>query len=113
MVKRNFGKVLNFCFVMACVVHNMFIIYNSANPENPEIMIYNKNIRDIEIPISLLLCLSYADETIENDRYKKVGYEDNIRFYSGTSIFNESIIGWFGHMENGSTYDSIEGKHFI
>ena len=65
---------------------------------------------DVDMPLSFIFCLRNIDNELEIEKYQKAGYFSIHRFFSGTSMFNESVIGWLGHMENGSTYDSIEGK---
>ena len=42
-------------------------------------------------------------------RYNKVGYDDLWKFFYGKSKFDNHIYGWSGHMENGSTFESVEG----
>ena len=85
----------------------MFIFYTNSNPAIPEIILHNKNIMDVNMPLSFIFCLRTTESEIEWN--KKVGYDNIQRFFSGTSIYNQSTIGWLGHMENGSTYDSVEG----
>ena len=65
---------------------------------------------DVDMPISIIFCLSETNSEIENEKYKKAGYINIYKFFSGTNMFNESVVGWLGHMENGSTNDSLEGK---
>ena len=102
MFKRNFCQILNIVFVVSCVIHVNAI---------PEITLYNKNNMDVKMPLSFIFCLRNKNPKTENEKYKKAGYEYMKRFFLGTSMYNESTIGWFGHMENGSTYDSLEGRN--
>ena len=55
-------------------------------------------------------CLRNTDTELEEKMYKEAGYDTVFRFYTGTSMFNDSVVGWLGHMENGSTYSSLEGR---
>ena len=64
----------------------------------------------VDMPLSFIFCLRNINTEIENEKYQKAGYFSIYRFFSGTSTFNESVVGWLGHMENGSTNDSLEGK---
>ena len=88
-------------------------IDNNSNPAIPEIIIKNKNIKDVDMPLSFIFCLRNRNVTSANEKYKEAGYESIYRFFSGTSMYNESIVGWLGQMENGSTYDSFEGTFYI
>ena len=93
---------------MACVVHLIYITYFEINPAIPEIVVSRTNIEDLEeFPITFKIC---AEETNNIERYKKVGYDGFANFYEGLlSTDNYSTIGWYGHMQNGSTYTSTEG----
>ena len=61
------------------------------------------------MPLSFLVCLTIKQPERLDKNFMKVGYKNVHRIFSGRSMYNDSIIGWFGHMENGSTYDSLEG----
>ena len=65
---------------------------------------------DVDMPLSFIFCLRNTNADLENEKYLKTGYNSSHKFFSGTSIYNESVVGWLGHMENGSTNDSLEGK---
>ena len=109
MLKNNLSQILNIVLTISCVIHVIFIFYSNSYPAIPEIIIHNKKIMDINMPLSFIFCLRNKNSETENEKYKKAGYEFIQRFFLGTSKYNESMIGWFGHMENGSTYDSLEG----
>ena len=113
MLRNNLTQILNIVLIISCVVHVIFIFYNNSNPANPEIIIENKNISDVSMPLSFIFCLSNKNDKSENEKYQKAGYQSSYRFFSGTSLYNESVVGWLGHLENGSTYDSLEGKFTI
>ena len=34
---------------------------------------------------------------------------DLFEFFNGNSRFNDSVVGWAGHTENGSSIGSVEG----
>ena len=45
--------------------------------------------------------------------FKDAGYSNIQKFFTGRSMHNDSIFGWFGHMKNGSTYNSMEGMYNV
>ena len=94
--------------VIICVLHICSIVYLNANPRLPNIIKYKKDIEDIEFPISFILCINPKKNSIE--KMKTFGYVDEWSFYSGKSMFNDSIIGWAGHSKNGPIYESAEGR---
>ena len=96
--------------IISCIIHVIFIFYNNLYPRIPEIIIQNKNIMDVNMPLSFIFCLKNTNTELEEKKYREAGYDTVFRFYSGTSMFNESVVGWLGHMENGSTYNSLEGR---
>ena len=65
---------------------------------------------DVNMPLSFIFCLRNTNTVLEGKKYKEAGYDNVFRFFSGTSMFNESVVGWLGHMENGSTFDSLKGR---
>ena len=101
------NRVVTCIFVVACGFHVSHIVSNILNPQFPQVRHYKKVLKDIEFPISFLICI----DQIVNDttKYREVGYSNVYRFYIGESMHNESVIGWRGHMKNGSTYDTVEG----
>ena len=44
-------------------------------------------------------------------RYENYGHKDSFEFFNGKSHFNDSIFGWNGHTENGSTVSSVKGEN--
>ena len=93
---------------LSCILHIGFIIKDILYPDLPEISIYKQDLKDIEFPVSFIICV----DQLENDtlKYQEVGYKNVWRFYMGESMHNESIIGWRGHVENGTKYDTVEGS---
>ena len=92
--------LLNLVFTVMCLCHVSFTLYNAVNPPRPEIKVYDKALEDVPFPILFKFC----GKEIHNrsGRFKKYGYEDEVSFYEGTSKFSKNIIGWNGHLENGS-----------
>ena len=89
----------------------MFLFYNNSNPKLPEIIMTNKNIRDVEMPLSFLVCLTIKNPELKDKNFKNAGYSNIQQFITGNSLHNDSIFGWFGHMKNLSTFNSLEGVY--
>ena len=74
-------------------------------------------LKDIKFPLSFRICLNdlydseeYTDKEFENlNKFKKFGYASGHTFYRGQSMFNESLVGWNGHTEDGETIGTTEG----
>ena len=109
MLRNNLSQILSIVLSISCVVHVMFIFYNNSYPAIPEILIETKKIMDVNMPLSFIFCLRNTNTALENEKYRKTGYENIQRFFSGTSMYNESVIGWLGHVKNGAAFDSLEG----
>ena len=80
-------------------------------PDWPEIKITNKDLKDIEFPLSFRICVSEIDNSYE--RYTDHGYTHDFAFFNGESSYNSSLIGWNGHTQNGSTIGPLRGLNFI
>ena len=52
------------------------------------------------------MCVSEIERT---DMFTHLGYDHEIDFYLGKSVFNDSLFGWSGHLQNGSTIGTVEG----
>ena len=99
-----FTLSLNLALGVICIVHIGFIIHNILFPPIPSIKVYEKQLKDIEFPLLLRICIN--DKTMQ--RFKDVGYFNDWEFFLGKSRFNNSIYGWNGHTEDGSSIGSFE-----
>ena len=104
---RQTVKTINLTLLMICTLNSYDVIYRLVNPELPDVKVYVTNIEEIDFPLSFRLCLYYY--IFDVDRYRDLGYDDSFDFYLGMSMYNESLIGWNGHNEDGSTIGSTEG----
>ena len=107
-ILKKFYITLKIVIIISCASHICFLFYNTVHPELPEIKVYQKGLDEIEFPLSFLVCVHEMVHV--SGRYRRLGYSDYIDFYYGQSRFNGSIYGWGGHMENGTTYGSVEGN---
>ena len=96
---------------LAFIIHVCVLIHNKLNPDIPDIKHYKKDLKEIDFPLAFQICIH---EKIYNDtkKFKDLGYFDLLSFFSGTSMFNDSIVGWTGHTENGSSMATVEGLRF-
>ena len=62
------------------------------------------------MPLSFIFCLRKTNTELENEQFREAGYDSVYKFFAGTSKYNDSVVGWLGHMENGSTFNSLEGR---
>ena len=97
--------VLNFLFIAICCVHVGIIVFIFINRCNPDIKVYEQELKDIEFPVAIILCVDKIENS--SQEYKDVGYADLETFFTGFGKFN-SNMGWGGHLENGSTLGTVE-----
>ena len=90
---------------MAFVVHLSILIYNKLNPSLPEVKYYKRDLNEIDFPIAFQLCI--GENNYSHINYKDLGYDNLFDFFHGKSQFNDSIVGWAGHTENGSSLGSV------
>ena len=107
---NKFYVTLNFFIILSCASHICFLFYNTVYPDLPDIKVYQRSLEEVEFPLSFLVCVHEMVHV--SGRYKKLGYSNYADFYFGRSRFNGSIYGWGGHMENGTTFGSVEGLIF-
>ena len=100
--------ILNFLFCIAFLIHISILIYYIIYPEVPEIVVYQKNLKEIDFPMNIRICAHELNDS--KTRYQKFGYKNGYSFFMGSSMFNKSLYGWAGHSENGSVLGNVEGK---
>ena len=104
---RKYLLLLNIIFICGFLVHIFTIGFNLIHPEYPSIRVYQKDLKQIDFPLSFKLCVTEQENATE--RYVKMGYADENYFFAGQSLFEEGIIGWGGHNKNGTTLHHIRG----
>ena len=102
--------IINSVFIIACLIHLCYLGYYVVNPEFPTITVDKVDLKDIDFPLVLRLCIGEPKDG--HLRFRKVGYGTYGKFYYGQSFYNHSLFGWKGHFANGSTFNSVEGKSF-
>ena len=103
--------LVNSIFTIVCLLHIMSTLHSNINPTHPEIIVYERELKDISFPILLKVCGKERDNS--SQRFRNYGYEDESAFLGGFSKFNNMIVGWNGHTENGTTIGPLKGKIFI
>ena len=97
----------NIFFSIIFLIHISSIGYNILYPEVPEIVVYKRNLKEIDFPMSFRICVHELNDT--RSRYQRFGYKNYDDFFRGKSMFNGSLYGWAGHDQNGSVLGSVEG----
>ena len=102
--------ILSIILIVICIYHVSNIIYKNINPDVPEILVYEKNLNEIDFPISFLLCLNEFDN--DSVKYREVGFNNVQDLFLGRRVKYNSTLkkmaiekqmkGWKGHKINGS-----------
>ena len=100
--------ILNLLFFVAFIVHISTIGYHMLYPNNPSIKIYEKELGNIDFPLSFKLCANVLNDF---EKYNRIGYSNEVQFFYGRGKFNRFTHGWNGHTENQSTIGSVQGKY--
>ena len=95
-------KILNLIFAIVFFIHVAILGHQRVYPENPSIRVYDKELKDIEFPLSFKLCVRDQDQQ-SSKRYQNIGYKDIFQFFEGRSYYNSSYVGWTGGDRNKST----------
>ena len=101
-------RLINLLFTISCVTHVSITLHYAVNPTRPEIKVYDKAFKEVPFPILLKLCGKEINNS--SRRFKEYGYDSERSFYAGASRFSKSLVGWKGHLKNGSTLDTVKGK---
>ena len=102
--------LFNLIFVLAFFIHATFIAFRIKFPSNPSVKVYKKELKDINFPISLKLCV---EERVDfNKRYQDLGYDAVHMFFGGIGMHENGKLGWSGYSsyDNGSILGSVGGK---
>ena len=91
MLGHNLSKFLNIVLIISCVVHIMFLFYDNCNPKLPEMIMKYKNIKDVDMPLSFLVCLTMKNSELIDQKFKDAGYNDIYSFFAGRNRHNASI----------------------
>ena len=100
--------MINFALLISCILNSCEIIFRLVNPELPSIREFNKDLKDIDFPVSFRICLN--DLSGNFDRYHNLGYNNAYDFFNGISKCNKSLVGWNGHTKDGETVGTTEGQ---
>ena len=107
MMVSKITTLIQVFLTLSCMIHVGYIVYYIFNPELPEIRVYKKHLKDINFPISFLICATnYVNHS---GPYQEIGYSKISNFFKGISKYNDSIVGWKGHTLDGSIYGTPEG----
>ena len=104
--KKQIDVLINIIVIVICIVHISLTGYQALFPDLPSIRIQDKTLNEIEFPLLIQMCVSEIEKT---DIYTELGYEHDMEFYFGKSVYNDSLFGWNGHLKNGSTIGPIQG----
>ena len=63
--------IVNSVFTIVCVIQFFYIFDNLLYPTNPEIKVYEKQLKDIDFPLTFVICAHIHVGT--NERYVWAG----------------------------------------
>ena len=105
---KNIIFCINIILCLVCVVHISVNGYYILYPDLPDIRVSKDDLQNIDFPLAFKLCVIEKENI--SARYTNVGYESDVAFFKGKSMYNESLYGWSGHTKNGSTISNVEGN---
>ena len=102
--------LVNLIFAIACLLHVTIALHKKMYPTHPEIKVYEKELKEVSFPILFKICGKEKKDS--STKFRNFGYADELDFFGGISMFsrNNTIVGWNGHTENGSTIGPLKGK---
>ena len=97
----------HFAFVVPLAAQLFSLVKEAAHPTELKTSMSKESLSTFDhFPLLGRICVTPG---LDVEKLTTYGYADPSSFYMGVSRFNDSILGWSGHMENGSVF-SIKGK---
>ena len=86
-------KLLVLMILIIVIINSVLVTYRLAKPELPSIRIYDRNMDEIEFPISFQICLYELEN--RNKRYRDMGYRD-VFYFTKEAIETEFLwtLNW-------------------
>jgi hypothetical protein len=94
------------CFI-AFAIHLFILGQIQINPPQTETLMEVRKLENVEFPVNFKICFKPG---LNITKAKKFGYESVSRYFKGCSMYNESVIGWAGHTEDGAVLSTPEGR---
>ena len=104
---KSIPKIVNLIFAIVFFIHIAIIGYRRAYPENPSVRVYDKDLKDIEFPLSFKIRVREQNDV--KQRYQKIGYKHNDDFFRGQPSDDTLYFGWAGRGRNKSTLGTVTG----
>ena len=106
---KSIPKIVNLIFAIVFFIHIAIVGYRRAYPGNPSVRVYDKDLKDIEFPLSFKICFREQDVNVKK-RYRKIGYYDIYAFFRGQPNKGSRYFGWAGRSrKNKSTLGTVTG----
>ena len=105
-----FSVLLNSCCIIAFLVQISFITYGYIKLEHPVTKTYRQDLDEIEFPVVFKVCVIPG---FDDSAVKKEGYRGATGFFDGKSRFNDSILGWGGHVDGFGKTKSSNGSNIF
>ena len=98
---------INSIFALACIIQVSKIAQTHLYPSNPEIKVYERQLKEIDFPIAFIIC-AHETSNASSARYTAAGYKDVDNFFTGVRMSGD--IGWYGHQleQSNKTIESVE-----
>ena len=101
---------LNSCCLIAFLVQIAFITYENIKPEHPVTETYRQDLNEMEFPVIFKVCVIPG---FDASAMKREGYSGATGFVDGKNLFNDSVLGWGGHVEDVGKPKSSNGNNIF
>ena len=102
--------LLNSCCIIAFLVQISLITYGYIKPEHPVTETYIQDLDKMEFPVVFKVCVIPGFDV---SAVKREGYRGATGFFDGASLFNDSILGWGGHVDGFGKTKSSNGSNIF
>ena len=106
-MQKYLSAFFHLAFAVPLAAQLFSLVREAANPTELKTSMSKESLSTFEtFPLLGRICVRPG---LDVEKLAAFGYSDPSSFYMGVSRFNDSVLGWSGHMENGSVF-SIKGR---
>ena len=103
-MQKYMSGFFHLAFAIPLAAQLFSLVREAANPTELKTSMSKESLSTFEtFPLLGRICVKPG---LDVEKLAAFGYANPSSFYMGVSRFNDSVLGWSGHMENGSVFSN-------
>ena len=101
----NIHIIVSLALTVVCMIHVGILLHEELHPKHPSVKKYEKQLKDIDFPLSFKFCLNHPNLT---SYLQSIGYNEIFDFHNGLAVGSKNdsesvyVYGWQGHSNTSS-----------